>query len=81
MNWFFDELFYEGVNLDAVDSAKGRLNKELGTNDKVKIWVSINAPAKNDIFNGEPVTTVEQSNACVKWQIDETIRRYNEKNY
>lgn len=81
MNWFFDELFYEGVNLDAVDKAKGKLNQELGTNDKIKIWVSINAPAKNDIFNGETVTTAEQSNACVKWQIDEMIRRYNEKDY
>ena len=81
MTWFFDELFYEGVNLDAVDSAKGRLNKELGTNDKVKIWISINAPANNDIFNGEVVTTVEQAQACVKWQIDEMIRRYNEKDY
>ena len=81
MKWFFDELFYEGVNLDAVDKAKGKLNHELGTNDKIKIWVSINAPAKNDIFNGETVTTIEQSNACVKWQIDETLRRYNEKDY
>lgn len=81
MTWFFDELFYEGVNLDAVENAKERLNKELGTNDKVKIWVSINAPARKDTFNGEKVSTVEQSNACVKWQIDETIRRFNEKQY
>ena len=81
MTWFFDELFYEGLNLDAVDTAKGKLNEQLGTNDKVKIWISINAPAKNDTFNGELVTTVEQSNACVKWQIDEMIRRYNEKDY
>ncbi len=81
MNWFFDELFYEGLNLDAVEAAKGKLNKELGTDDKVKIWVSINAPAAKDTFNGNRVSTEEDYNACVEWQIDETLRRFSEKNY
>lgn len=81
MNWFFDELFYEGLNLDAVEAAKGRLNSELGTNDKVKIWISVNAPADGDSFNGKLVTTDKQYNDCLKWQVNEIIRRFNEQNY
>lgn len=81
MEWFFSELFYEGMNLDAVNTARARLNSELGVNEKVKIWISVNAPAQNDIFNGKPVTTKEQYNDCLKWQVDEIIKRFNEQNY
>ncbi len=81
VDWFLDELFYKGLNLDAVENAKERLNNELGTNDKVKIWICVNAPAKGDTFNGASVTTVEQSNECLKWQVDEIIKRFNEQNY
>ena len=81
MEWFFSELFYEGMNLDAVDKAKEKLNSELGVDEKVKIWVSVNAPAQNDIFDGQVITTNKQYDACLKWQVDEIIKRFNEQNY
>lgn len=79
--FFLSELFYEGLNLDAVESAKGRLNSELGTNDKIKIWVSVNSPAMGDTFNGKTVSTLDDFNACIQWQVDETLRMFNEQNY
>ncbi len=79
--FFLSELFYEGLNLDAVESAKGKLNAELGTNDKVKIWVSVNSPAMGDTFNGKTVSTLDDFNACIQWQVDETVRMFNEQNY
>lgn len=81
MNWFFDELFYEGLNLDAIEKAKERLNKELGTSDKIKIWICVNAPAAGDIFNGREVKNSDQYNECIRWQVDEAIKRFDLKNY
>ena len=79
--FFLSELFYEGLNLDAVERAKEKLNKALGTSDKVKIWVSVNSPAMGDTFNGKTVSTLADFNACIQWQIDETVRMFNEKGY
>ncbi|MBQ3599069.1 MAG: DUF4855 domain-containing protein [Clostridia bacterium] len=79
--WFLSELFREGVNMDAADSAKGMLNEALGTDDKEMIWISVNCPAIGDIFNGKEIETAEDYIECLKWQADEAIRRFNEKGY
>ena len=79
--WFYSELFREGVNLDATDKAKGMLNEALGTDDKEKIWISVNCPAIGEIYNGKEILTAEDYITCLKWQADEAIRRFNEKGY
>lgn len=79
--WFYSELFREGVNLDAADAAKGMLNEALGADDKEMIWISVNCPAIGETFNGKQILTAEDYIECLKWQADEAIRRFNEKGY
>lgn len=81
MSFFFDELFYDGVNLDIVNKVKGEINAELGTNDKVKIFVSVNAPKKGDTFQGKAVEGLDDYAECLNWQVDECLKRFNEKGY
>ena len=80
-SFFLDELFYDGLNLDAVEKAKAKLNSQLGTSDKEKIFISVNCPAIGDTFNGKTIQTLEDYNECIKWMVDEAERRFKEKNY
>lgn len=80
-NFFYDELFYEGLNLDAINKAKAKINADLGTNDKEKIIISVSAPVINNIFKGKKVETLEDYNRFLRWQVDEVIKRFNESNY
>ena len=80
-SFFLDELFYDGLNMDAANRAKGTINAQLGTHDKEKVWISVNCPSIGDTFNGKTIQTVEDYNECIKWMIDEAERRFKEKNY
>lgn len=80
-SFFLDELFYEGVNLDAVEIAQAKINQDLGTDDKCKVWVSVNCPVIGDTFFGETISTAEDYINCLKWQADEIIKRFNEQKY
>ena len=79
--WFLDELFYEGLNLDALEAAKGRINEELGTNDKLTVWIGVNCPEPGEIFNGKKIETADDYIACQKWMTDEAIKRFKAKKY
>ena len=79
--YFLDELFYEGVNLDAAEKAAGEAASILGRESKLPVWISVNCPAAGDIFEGGEIKTLEDYNACLKWQADEAIKRFNARNY
>ena len=73
---YMAELFGdENRSIPALDKAKGEVNAALGRDEKLRLWISVTVPAEGDIFNGEPVRNAEQSFACVKHQIDETLAR------
>ncbi len=80
-SYFLDEIFYDGLNINAVEFAQAKINADLGTNDKCKIWISVNCPVIGDTFNGKTITTAEDYIECLKWMADEAIKRFNEKNY
>lgn len=80
-SFFLDELFYEGINMDAVEAAKKKINEDLGISGKCKVWISVNCPIIGDTFMGEKIETEEDYIACLKWQVDESIKRFNAKNY
>ena len=80
-SFFLDELFYEGINIDAVEIAQGKVNADLGTNDKCKIWISVNCPVIGNTFNGKTIETAEDYIACLTWMADEAIKRFNEADY
>lgn len=79
--FFLDELFYEGVNINAVETMQAKVNKDLGKNEKCKIWISVNCPIIGDYFKGKEIKTAEDYIECLKWQADEAIKRFNEQNY
>lgn len=80
-SWFLDELFYEGVNLDAVDSARGRVQSEFGLTEKMPVWISVNCPVIGDVFNGSEIKTAEDYISCLKWMADEAIARFDAEGY
>ena len=79
--FFLDELFYENLNLNAVEKVAPPVNSALGRTGKTPVWISVNCPAVGDTFEGKTILTAEDSIACLKWQADEAIRRFNEQNY
>lgn len=79
--WFLDELFYEGENLDAVDAAKARVNEELGLTDKATVWISVNCPVIGDTWNGKIIKTAEDYIECLKWMADTAAARFEAENY
>lgn len=80
-SWWLSEVFYEGLNLDAIDAARKRVNEELGIDGKQKVWLAVNCPIIGDDFNGKKVSTLEDYNACLKWMVDECLKNFNAKNY
>ena len=80
-NFFLDEMFYDGLNLDALDKVKGEINKALGKDEKVGIWLAVICPVSGDVFEGNKMTKSDEAIAFLKWQADECVRRFNEKNY
>ena len=79
--WFLEELFYEGENLDAVEAAKARVNEELGLTDKATVWISVNCPVIGDTWNGKTIQTAEDYIECLKWMADTAIARFEAENY
>ena len=76
---YMDELFGdEDRSVPALDKAKGEINAALGRDGQLKLWISVTAPAEGDAFNGGTVNNAEESFACVKYQVDETLKRINE---
>ena len=80
-SFFLDELFYEGVNMDAVENVTPYVNATLGKTGKTPVWISVNCPAAGDTFGGKSIETAEDYIECLKWQADEAIKRFNEKDY
>ncbi len=80
-DWFLKEVFYDKMNCSAIENMRGIVNEELGIEGKEKIWISVAAPAVSDTFNGEKCDNIKTALECVKWQADETIKRFNEQNY
>ncbi|MBE6692409.1 MAG: DUF4855 domain-containing protein [Ruminococcaceae bacterium] len=80
-NFFLDELFYDDVNLDAIEYAQAKINEDLGIDEKCEVWISVICPAIGDNFNGKSVETAEDYIECLKWQADEAIKRFNESGY
>ncbi len=79
--FFLDELFYDGLNMDAVEAAQAKVNADLGINEKCKVWISVICPVIGDTFMGEKIETAEDYIKCLKWQADEAIKRFNAKGY
>lgn len=80
-NFFLDEMFYEGLNLDALNKVKGEINEKLGKNEKVGIWLAVICPRSGYVFDGKKITKSEEAVAFLKWQADECVRRFAEKGY
>ena len=79
--WYLSEVFRDGVNMDALDAAQARINKEKGTNTKVPAFVSVNCPVIGDTFNGKKIQTEDDYIECMIWMADETIKAFNAKKY
>lgn len=80
-SWFLKLLYSEGINLDALDAARGRLNKELGVSEKTTVFVSVNCPKIGDVFNGKKIETADDYISCLKWMADSAISEFNKKGY
>lgn len=79
--FFLDELFYEDLNVNAVEKAAPRINAALGRTGKIPVWISVNCPALGDTFNGEKLDSAESFVECLKWQADEAIKRFSAQDY
>lgn len=88
MEAYYDCMFKSGVNMDALDAAAGEVKQILGRpHYKVNVFLTL--------FNTHPdvksfgkvdgvslnFSREEDRFAGMKWQIDEQIRRFQEKNY
>ncbi len=80
-SFFLDELFYKDVNMDAVEKVTPRVNSALGREGKTPVWISVNCPVQGDTFEGKEIKTADDYIECLKWQADEAIRRFDERNY
>ncbi len=79
--WFLEELFYDGENMDAIEAAKARVNEELGLTDKASVWISVNCPVIGDTWNGKTIQTAQDYIECLKWMADTALARFYEQNY
>ena len=80
-SWWLKEVYYEGLNMDAVNAARKRINEELGIEGKAKVWLAVNCPIIGDTFNGKKVSTLKDYNECLKWMVDEALKGFKAKNY
>ena len=79
--FFLDELFYEDLNLNAVENVTPAVQSALGRTGRTPVWISVTCPAVGDTFEGKTIRTADDCTACLKWQADEAIRRFSERNY
>lgn len=82
MSFYHSELFdYDGMNMNALEEAQEQYNQELGRHDKVKVMISVDCPCKGYTFRGKDASSIDDITECLFWQVDEIIRRVEEKNY
>ncbi len=92
--WYLDSLFTEGKQLAAFNEAMDKVNKQLGQERKIKIYIMIPNPmAQIKSFGAvddtgslnfslkDPVANQEQRYKAVKWYLDQFFIRYEKANY
>ncbi|MBP5230383.1 MAG: DUF4855 domain-containing protein [Clostridia bacterium] len=86
--YYMDQQFLEGKNLDALEEAAEAVAGELGKEDlKLKVFFSIFYPVPEQHAFGEvggrmlDFRKAEDRIAAMKWFIDEQAARFREKNY
>ena len=89
--YYLDNTFKDGWNVDALNTATEMVCKELGVEQKTKVFLSIlhtkpeygDFPEKFGDLDGdgvdEDLSTAEDRKKVTKWYIDEALKRYNEK--
>ena len=89
---YIDNTFAKGWNTDALDFAFGQTKKMLGDEDsdrKAKVFLSILYPFEKygkfgDLCSDGDIldfTNLNDRKKAVKWEIDENVRRFSERNY
>lgn len=86
--YYMDQQFLPGKNLDALELAAAQVQKDLGLPElKVKVFFSILYPVVEQRAFGEidgkerDLSVLEDRIAVLKWLIDEQERRFREKQY
>lgn len=86
--WYIDQQFIEGGNMDALEEAAAEVGEKLGIKDfKVSVFMSILYPVVKVSEFGEvdgknlDFSKLEDRKAGLKWFIDEQMARFNAKNY
>lgn len=86
--WYIDQQFLNGFNMDALEEAAKEVGEKLGIPDfKLSVYMSILYPVTSVENFGEVdgknlnFAYVEDRKAGLKWFIDEQYNRFNEKNY
>lgn len=79
--WFLKELFRDGVNMDALETAMARINQKTGGNRKVTVWIPVNCPVIGDTWNGKTIQTANDYIECLKWMADSAIAAFETKDY
>lgn len=86
--YYMDQQFLDGKNLDALEIAAEQVQKDLGLPElKVKVFFSILYPVVEQRAFGEvggknlDFTVLEDRIAALKWLIDEQEERFKAKNY
>ncbi|HBL85161.1 MAG: hypothetical protein A2Y17_01325 [Clostridiales bacterium GWF2_38_85] len=87
---YYENLFSEGYNLDAMNQAAAQVQEALGDeNYKGKvmfpIFLASNQYTQFGDLDGDGIdenfNTLENKSKAIKWVIDEYLRRFNEGNY
>ncbi len=91
LDWtsYVEDTFYEGTNVDALDTAFGKVKEELNEPDKkAGVFFTILYPGKASGANfgtlgGKALdfSNIEDRKYAIKWIIDEQIRLYTEAGY
>ncbi|MDD4124561.1 MAG: DUF4855 domain-containing protein [Eubacteriales bacterium] len=86
---YISNTFKDGYNVKALEEAAGTMNASLGTDNKIKVFLTIPYPtmqskAFGDI-NGDGKTeytrTLAERTAVIEWYIDKVISLFNEQNF
>lgn len=88
-NYLFDEIFASGKNFDALDKTAEKVNKALGQNNKLKVYVTI--PHMDDTlvdfgdidFDGknDSLTTLENRVYVARYYAERVIKEFKSRNY
>ncbi len=85
---YVDDTFYEGTNVDALESAYDSVKSTLNnTDEKGGVFFTILYPCANarnfGSLGGKSLdfSNIEDRKYAIKWMIDEQMSRFNENNY